>query len=293
MRHLILPLLACVTPAVGMPRVGMPPLMRTPISQPIATWLRTPEVSIYGGSALLLALVTNRLFTDTLLNSQSRADLIATVAPIVIILDALTAIDITPKEADTVPLIGQSVQWSEPSLLPQTTFELEWAADALTGEHTPCSSVALWASNRTLLLRGVVSNGAAARGEAGFASAVTPGPLLAKTAASRTGAPEYLPSLQILPGRVEFEYMAQGTQVQGEDESTLPLTLQTLRLHLRPRPLSNPLPAPDPSPLPPTPTPPRRSSCSLCRGWRGPSCWGQTRRAPSKEMISRGRAPSR
>lgn len=129
-----------------------------------------------------LALVTNRLFTEDLLNSQSRADLIATVAPIVIILDALTAIDITPKEADAFPLVGTSVAWKEPALAPDTAAELEWAADALSA-GTPCTSLALWCGGRTLLLRGLIANAAAAEGEQGYERVVQPGPLLLKCAA--------------------------------------------------------------------------------------------------------------
>lgn len=69
-----------------------------------------PEVSIAAGLALLLLLVSNRLVTDDLLNSQSRADLIATVAPAVLLLDALTRVDISPKEADAVPQVGLTMR---------------------------------------------------------------------------------------------------------------------------------------------------------------------------------------
>ena len=66
--------------------------------------ISSPEVALGVGSALLLILVGNRLVTEELLNSQSRADLIATAGATVLLLEALTRLDITPREAEPVPL---------------------------------------------------------------------------------------------------------------------------------------------------------------------------------------------
>jgi hypothetical protein len=68
--------------------------------------ISSPEVALVVGSVLLTVLVANRLFTEDLLNSQSRADLIATAGATVLLLEALTRLDITPREADSVPLDG-------------------------------------------------------------------------------------------------------------------------------------------------------------------------------------------
>ena len=100
-----------------------------------------------GASAAAVALVagsgacggTNRLFTEDLLNSQSRADLIATVGATVLLLEALTRLDITPREADSVPLDGGEVAWVDPALPAAQRRELDWAADALTS-CTPARS---------------------------------------------------------------------------------------------------------------------------------------------------------
>jgi hypothetical protein len=43
-------------------------------------------------------------------------------------------------------------------------------------------------------------------------SAVSAGPLLSKCVGKKSGAPEYLPSLQLLPGRMEFTYLPEATQ---------------------------------------------------------------------------------
>lgn len=182
-----------------------PPLLAA--SPPPRSPLLNPEVSLGVGVAILLLLVTNRLFTEDLLNSQSRADLLAAVAPALIVLKALGDLDITPKEAEAVPLDGAPTAWVEPGLPDAARRELEWAADSLFAT-TPCAALALWRDGRTLLLRGTLPS----RVAAAPAGAVVPGPLLSKTMTKKSGAPDSLPSLQLLPGRVEFGYFPAATQ---------------------------------------------------------------------------------
>lgn len=174
----------------------------------LAQQLRAPGFGIVTGSVLLFALVANRLVTDDLLNSQSRADLIATIAPVLLTLDALNNLDITPREAEAVELAGTSILWTEPSVEGAARRELDWAADTLM-ECLGCASVAVWRSTgATIAARGLLTRAAAAAP----ASAVQPGLLLQKCAGSTSGAPEYLPALQLLPGRVEFSYFPDDTQ---------------------------------------------------------------------------------
>ena len=71
-----------------------------------------------------------------------------------------------------------------------------------------CTAMALWRDGSTLMLRGTVSPAAAASP----AAAVLAGPLLTKAVARKNGAPDYLPALQLLPGRVEFSYMPENSQ---------------------------------------------------------------------------------
>lgn len=158
------------------------------------------------GSALLLLLVANRLVTADLLNSQSRADLIATVAPVLIVLKALGDLDITPREAEAIPPAGVAGNWVEPSLSTSQRAELAWAAQALR-EIDSCFAVALWRDERTVLLSGTLAQ----RTQLG-PDAVTAGPLLTKAAGRVNGAPDYLPALQLLPGRVEFGYFPENAQ---------------------------------------------------------------------------------
>ena len=166
-----------------------------------------PELAIGGGMLLLTLLVGNRLFTEDLLNSQSRADLIATVAPVLIILKALGDLDITPKEADPVPPVGVATAWVEPSLPSAVQSELQWAAESVL--IPPCTAAALWRDGRTLMLQGTLPSASAADP----ASCVKPGPLLEKAAARKSGAPDYLPALQLLPAAtLEFAYLPENAQ---------------------------------------------------------------------------------
>ena len=80
-------------------------------------FLLQPEPGLAIGGALLFALLVNRaLFTPELYNAQSRADLIATVAPVLIVLKALGDLDITPREAEAVAAVGYAGEWLEPAL---------------------------------------------------------------------------------------------------------------------------------------------------------------------------------
>jgi len=195
----------------------------TPAALP---WLLQAEPAMAIGVGLLLLLLANRLVTDVLLNSQSRADLIATVAPTLIILKALGDLDITPREAESIVLTGEQFAWIDPSLPAAAREELEWAAESLL--VGACATVALWRGGRTLLLRGVLPSGVTAAGAAPE-GAIVPGPLLTKAASSRSGAPDYLPALQLLPGRLEFSYLPEDTQgvlmlpLSGDAEGVLVL----------------------------------------------------------------------
>ena len=175
---------------------------------PVLPWLLQPQPSLVLGSALLLLLVINRLFTEELFNSQSRADLIATVAPVLIVLKALSDFEITPREPEPVTLDGMEMSWVEPSLGVEVQRELRWAADALKNGCGACASVALYHDGKTVLLEGTFP--ASCGGAPGMA--VVPGPLLTKLLSKATTAPEYLPALQLLPGRIEYTYLPAATQ---------------------------------------------------------------------------------
>lgn len=198
-------------PPSPLARVKSHPSLRSPPSgaaeaPPLPPLLR-PDLSLAIGSGLLLALVGNRLFTEDLLNSQSRADLIATVAPILLTLKGLTDLDIKEREAEPVDLAGVEQSWASDKLPESVQRELTWAADTLFASMR-CSSLAVLWNDDTVLLKGMLPLKV---GE-NPGGAVVPGPLVTRTLQKKSGAPEYLPSLQLLPGRVEFAYLPEMTQ---------------------------------------------------------------------------------
>ena len=87
--------------------------------------------------------------------------------------------------------------------------ELVWAADALTSSCPACAAVVVYVDGRTLLLHGTFP---ATLPAADFSAAVAPGPLLRKVLEKVSAAPDYLPALQLLPGRVEFSYLPAAAQ---------------------------------------------------------------------------------
>ena len=206
------PAIALALPAmvVRAPPVSMLAARKKPTapSSPALPWLLQPQPSLVLGSALLLLLVINRLFTEELYNSQSRADLIATIAPVLIVLKALSDFEITPREPEPVALDGVEMSWVAPSLSEEAQRELSWAADALKTGCDACASVALYRGGKTVLLEGTFP---ASCGDAPGA-AVVPGPLLTKLLSKVSSAPEYLPALQLLPGRIEYTYLPAATQ---------------------------------------------------------------------------------
>ena len=72
-----------------------------------------------------------------------------------------------------------------------------------------------------------------------------------KKCSDRSGTPEYLPSLQILPGRFEFTYLPTATQA-----ATNPNPNPNPHPHPSPNPSPSPSPNPNPNPNPnPSPSP--------------------------------------
>ena len=104
----------------------------------------------------------------------------------------------------------RELSWIDPGLSADAQRQLTWAADSIFA-GTPATSLALWLDDgsRTVLVRGKVPD---ALVDADIRALVVPGPLLRKAVAKASGAPEYLPALQILPGRVEFGYFPELTQ---------------------------------------------------------------------------------
>ncbi|KAG7358482.1 acetylhydrolase [Nitzschia inconspicua] len=191
-----------------------------PLDQLLAL-LSSDIVSIVLGSVGLLAVVINRLAlldastaTADALTSETRADLLAVFACGSVLLNGVTKLDVTTALAESVVLDGTTLSESEFLTERQdeeATKSLSWALNSLL-TATPAKTATIMTRN---------SNGEwKVYGRAG----VVPVSPNAMTVSERTpildrvGSPNniketYLPTLQALPGRVEFTYLPSNTQL--------------------------------------------------------------------------------
>lgn len=172
----------------------------------VAGALRSPAVSLGVTGVLLTVLVSNRFVMDEVANSQSRSDLLATVAAASLVLHALASLDIESRTAEPQQLIGIPVANeldTEGIDLAGLDGFLGWLARSLLA-CTPTSSVVVYdhKRGRTLLRSGVM----------GQAAKVTAGPILDKCLTVDRARGTYLASLQNYPGKVEFNYLPPNTQ---------------------------------------------------------------------------------
>lgn len=155
---------------------------------------------------------------------QSRADLLAVFASGAILLNGVSKLDVTSALAESVVLEGTEldnpqIYWDASSSLEQiesTKSEIEWALESVLNA-TPAKTAVIvvndgigWAP---VAISGIVP------GDESLRTAIPDGrstPILDRffsTASGGGSAKEsYLPTLQALPGRVEFTYLPSNTQ---------------------------------------------------------------------------------
>jgi hypothetical protein len=152
-------------------------------------------VGTLAGSLLFI----NRLFTSDLSASQARSDALGIIASAILILTGLLWQQIQPRFPDSVDLIGEEKFELEPTLSEAIQAELAWASHLLL-TNTVTRSLIVWYDGQVLLRRGILP----AKQE------VHPGPILQR--ALDTQKPVYLVSLNLYPGKVEFDYLPENTQ---------------------------------------------------------------------------------
>ena len=124
------------------------------------------------------------------------------MAPVLIILKALGDLDITRRRDLCLP--SEWRQHGCPSL-PSAVQRAGAGVSRCSFHHAQL----LRRDGRTLMLQGTLPSASAADP----ASCVKPGPLLEKAAARKSGAPDYLPALQLLPAAtLEFAYLPENAQ---------------------------------------------------------------------------------
>lgn len=148
-----------------------------------------------GGSLLLI----NRLLTPTLTDSQTRADALGVILSAILILTGLLWQQIQPKLPDAVELSGKEGFELKDDLSDSLKTELAWASHLLLTNTVTRSIVAYY--DGTVLMR---------RGMLGPLAVVKVGPILARVLKQQKAV--YLVSLNLYPGRVEFDYLPDNTQ---------------------------------------------------------------------------------
>ncbi|MFB8791641.1 MAG: cofactor assembly of complex C subunit B [Potamolinea sp.] len=151
-----------------------------------------------GGLAGIL-LLTNRLITPQLTNSQARSDAIGVIISAVLILTGLLWQQVQSRSPDAVDLIGEQGFELLPELPDEVKTELAWASHLLLTNTVTRSLVVVY-QGKVLLRRGVL----------GKNPEVKPGAILQRVLEKQK--PVYLVDLKVYPGRIEFDYLPENTQ---------------------------------------------------------------------------------
>jgi Cofactor assembly of complex C subunit B, CCB2/CCB4 len=156
-----------------------------------------------GGAVGIFVLLVNRLINmDIVTDVQSRADIISMIACSGLLLNALSEQDITARERDPVPLVGFSLRTPvvAPDVSATTSKAISWLSSAII-KNSPATSVHLINSTGIISQSGVVSTDPAL----GQLPLKPSRPIL--SSAISDSEEVYLPDLQILPGKIEFNYL--------------------------------------------------------------------------------------
>jgi hypothetical protein len=153
---------------------------------------------VVGGVAGVL-LLTNRLFTSQLTESQARSDALGVILSAVLILTGLLWQQVQPRSPEAVDLIGEEGLELAPELPDEVKTELAWASHLLL-TNTVTRSLVVFYQGKVLLRRGIL----------GVKDEVKPGAILKRVLEKQK--PVYLVDLKLYPGRIEFDYLPENTQ---------------------------------------------------------------------------------
>ena len=153
---------------------------------------------VVGGLAGIL-LLTNRMLTPQLTQSQARSDAVGVILSAVLILTGLLWQQVQPRSPDAVDLIGEQGFELLPGLPDEVKTELAWASHLLL-TNTVTRSLVVFYQGKVLLRRGVLA----------VNPEVKPGAILIRVLEKQK--PVYLVDLKVYPGRIEFDYLPENTQ---------------------------------------------------------------------------------
>ena len=168
------------------------------MSQPDRNYLLRQLPFVVGGIAGVL-LLTNRLLTPQLTESQARSDALGVILSAVLILTGLLWQQVQPRSPEAVELNGEEGFELAPELPDEVKTELAWASHLLL-TNTVTRSLVVYYQGKVLLRRGIL----------GVTSDVKPGAILKRVLEKQK--PVYLVDLKLYPGRIEFDYLPENTQ---------------------------------------------------------------------------------
>lgn len=151
-----------------------------------------------GGLAGIL-LLTNRMLTPQLTDSQARSDALGVILSAVLILTGLLWQQVQPRSPEAVELKGEQGFELAPELPEEVKTELAWASHLLL-TNTVTRSLVVFYQGKVLLRRGIL----------GVNPDVKPGAILQRVLENQK--PVYLVNLKLYPGRIEFDYLPENTQ---------------------------------------------------------------------------------
>jgi hypothetical protein len=151
------------------------------------------------GSLAGTVLLTNRLLTPMLTDSQARSDVTGVIISGILVLTGILWQRIQPVPPEAVELVGEQGFELAEDLSDRLKTELAWASHLLL-TNTVTRSLVIYYGDRTLLRRGIL----------GTQSTVKLGAIAQR--AMETEKPIYLVSLKLYPGKVEFDYLPENTQ---------------------------------------------------------------------------------
>eukprot|EP01041_Mallomonas_annulata_P011988 gene11988-25107_t len=175
-----------------------------------------PYIGIGAGVSGMIILLINRFSMTDVSDIQSRADIIAVVACSALLLNAVSSQDIEARDREPVALAGYALKSpiTNDNIPDAAKDSIVWATQGIL-KNTPSTSVhVIW--NREIIGRaGVVGSGDNLKSN----KIVTNNrPILESCLGGSTEV--YLPDLQILPGKIEFNYLP----INAQSVLILPLT---------------------------------------------------------------------
>jgi hypothetical protein len=161
------------------------------------------------------------------LTSETRADLLAVFACGSVLLDGVTRLDVTTALAESVVLEGKLL--SEPEIYLEQQMQdgdvgtdarisLSWALNSILSA-TPAQTACLLTRNATMgewkihSRAGVVPTSSSSSSSLLRGQVPEKSPILDRVGVGGNGKETYLPTLQALPGRLEFTYLPTNTQL--------------------------------------------------------------------------------